>query len=311
MGKTRQQLESTDVYTLFRETRRPRVFRKTIAYGLGQIYQCDLLTVDRLARYNNGYRYILCVIDIFSRRLAAVPIRRKTSGEIIKAFKVVFKQLGPPKRAIHSDRGREFVNREFKSFLAKRGIYLYHTNSIYKAAICERVQKTIIARLWRYMEYRRSPKWVDILPAVVTSYNASFHRTLQATPNSVNKQNESLFFRKLYPRMPIQRPRFAVGDKVRISLTKSVLTKGYKRTFTDEVFTVSSIRLGYPTVYYVRSSDDEPITGSFYAGELQCVSIQPDHAWVVESVLRRSRGKLLVLFRGHSTPMWISESDLV
>lgn len=73
-----------------------RVFRKTVAYDLGQIYQCDLLTVDRLVRDNDGYRNILYVIEIFARPLAAIPLRRKTSGEVVKAFKVVFKQLGLP-----------------------------------------------------------------------------------------------------------------------------------------------------------------------------------------------------------------------
>lgn len=78
----------------------------------------------------------------------------------------------------------------------------------------------------------------------------------------MNKQNESLFFRKLYPRMPIQRRRFAVGNKGQIYITKRVLTKGYKQ-FIDNVFTISSIRLGYPAVYYPKRSIDGPITGFF------------------------------------------------
>lgn len=310
-------LEGADAYTLFREIKRPRIFRKTIAHGTHDLYQCDLVEIQKIAKYNDGFRYLMFTIDVFSRMLFVVPIRKKTGDEIVRAFKITFKKLKQCK-LLHTDRGMEFRNKTVKSFLLKRKIHLYHTYSDKKASLVERVQRTIMQRIWKYFEYARTRRLVEVLPKLVKSYNNSFHRTLGARPVDVSKRNESEFFARLYPSQPrIRKPKFKVGDTVRISKNRHVLLKKYKQSFSDEVFIVDKIKLGTPIVYYlVDRENKEPILGSFYESELQRVRISVNKVWPIEKIIRQRRtagGKeYLVKWRGYSSShnSWVKASDI-
>lgn len=283
-------LEGSDAYTLFRETKRPRVYRKTLSLGLRDVYQADLVEIQKIAKYNDGKRYILFVIDTFSRFLTVVPIARKTGEEVVRALKIVFRKMGKSRR-LCTDRGREFYGRLVLSFLEKNDIKLYSVNSKQKASIVERVQRTIMSRVYKYFEYARTKRLIEILPEIVESYNFSHHRTLNARPVDVTPQNQTEFFFHLFPdpgRVKI--PKFRLGEHVRISKDRHVLVKKYKQSFTDEVFIVDRIRLGVPNTYHlVDMVRKEPVLGSFYEAELQRVSLAENKTWIVEKILRRRR----------------------
>lgn len=310
-------LEGSDAYTLYREIKRPRIFRKTIAHGMHDLYQSDLVEIQKIAKYNDGFRYLMFTIDVFSRKLAVVPIRKKTGDEIVRAFKVTFKRLKQCK-LLHTDRGREFWNKTVQAFLLKKKIRLYHTYSDKKASLVERVQRTLMQRIWKYFEYARTRRLVEVLPKLVNAYNKSFHRTLGARPIDVNERNESEFFARLYPSgFETKKPKFRIGDTVRISMNRHALLKKYKQSFSDEVFLIERIKLGNPTVYYlVNREDKEPVLGSFYESELQRIRITSNKVWPIEAIIRQRRtvgGKeYLVKWRGYpsSHNSWIKAIDI-
>lgn len=66
----------------------------TISMGVKDVFQGDLVTLNKLAKFKKGFRYVLIVIDVFSQMFATVPIKRKTPSKIAHAFKVTFKELG-------------------------------------------------------------------------------------------------------------------------------------------------------------------------------------------------------------------------
>ncbi len=77
------------------------------------------------------------------------------------------------------------------------------------------------------MTHRSTQRWIDVLAAVLQSYNNSYHRTIGMAPNEVNEQNEDEVARRMYP--PKMKPvwKFRVRDTVRISRYKNRFAKGY------------------------------------------------------------------------------------
>ena len=99
-------LVGQDTYTLHkpRRIRFPR--RKTYSKGIADLYQIDLADVTNVAAFNNGARYLLTCIDVFSKRAWAVPIRTKTGRDVVNAFEKILIDGTP--NMVQSDKGTEF-----------------------------------------------------------------------------------------------------------------------------------------------------------------------------------------------------------
>ena len=135
-------------YEMHKQARKTFPRRRTKVLGIGDLLQADLVEMLPYAKENNGYKYILTVIDCFSKKVWAVPLKDKTAQSVTKAVESVL----PDKVSnLQSDAGKEFFNKEFKALIDKRGINHYHTYTHIKAAIVERVQKTI--ENWLYREF--------------------------------------------------------------------------------------------------------------------------------------------------------------
>ena len=90
-------LRKQQTYTLHKPIRRKFVRRKTIVAGIDYQWQGDLADVSNLAKYNNKYRYLFCLIDVFSKFAWVVPIKDKSGKTLVEAFKSVLKQGRFPK----------------------------------------------------------------------------------------------------------------------------------------------------------------------------------------------------------------------
>ena len=109
--------------------------------------------------------------------------------------------------------------------------------------------------------------------------------------------------------------KFKIGDTVRISKYKSIFTKGYEANFTEELFKITKVIRGDPTVYEIEDLEGEPIVGKFYEEELSSVD-KKDNVYKVEKILKRKtvKGKKMVLVKwlgcdsNHNS--WIPESDI-
>ncbi len=93
------------------------------------------------SKENDGYNYLLTVIDCFSKYALAIPIRNKTAEEIIKSFDYIFKERKPLK--LQTDKGKEFINKKFQSFSKEHNVEWFSTDSELKASIVERFNRTL------------------------------------------------------------------------------------------------------------------------------------------------------------------------
>jgi len=86
-------LKSQDAYTLHKPIRRRFIRRRTYSKGIGDLYQIDLVDLSNLSSYNDGYRYLLNCIDIFSKRAWSLPLKSKSGREVTQAFEQILDDL--------------------------------------------------------------------------------------------------------------------------------------------------------------------------------------------------------------------------
>ena len=134
-------LASRDAYTLHKpRIRFPR--RKTYSKGIADLFQIDLVDLSNLASFNDGMRYLLTCIDVFTKRAWAVPVRTKSARDVVEAFEKI---LADQKcTMVQSDKGIEFLNTSFQSMLRRHGIHFYTSeNEALKAAVVERFNRSL------------------------------------------------------------------------------------------------------------------------------------------------------------------------
>ena len=127
---------------------------------------------------------------------------------------------------------------------------MYSTHNEGKAVVVERFNKTMKTWMWKYFSANNTTKYLDILPALLTRYNHSNHRSIGMTPHDASqKENEKQVRVKLQGKSTKwKRPKFTIGDQVRIVKIKRHFEKGYTPNWTEEVFHVD---LGcHPYTYF-------------------------------------------------------------
>jgi transposase InsO family protein len=299
---TKTWLSSQDAYTLHKPVRRIFPRRKTFAKGINDLFQADLVDMQKYSRSNDGYRYILTCVDVFSKRGFAIPLKDKRGLSIVDAFREIFNQHRPV--MLQTDRGTEFLNTQVQELFKKLNIKHYWSlNDDIKAACVERFNRTLKTRMFRYFTARHTNRWVDVLQAMIESYNNKFHRSIGMTPNNVNVDNSQQVANKLYPEKTKPHWKYQVGDKVRISRYKHIFVKGFAQNWSDELFIISLRYNTSPVTYGLTDLAGEEIKGKFYESELQKVT-KSDDVYIVEKVLktRKRNGQIehFVKWKGYT-----------
>ena len=276
-GANRKTIENwlpyQDAYTLHKPARRNYRRSQTKVSGIDDQWQADLVDMSTYQEFNAGYRYLLTIIDIFSKVAWVLPLKRKTGDELVQALSLVFKDGRQPTK-LNTDQGTEFENRKVQTFLKKNHIHYFSTRSDKKAAVVERFNRTLKTKMWRYFTHNNTYKYIDVLQDFVTAYNNSKHRSIGMTPNQVNYGNETQVYIKLfgYPTLPTNiKYKFNVGDSVHITKYKHVFDKGYLPNWTEEIFTITQQVPRSPPMYHLKDYKDDIIEGIFYEAELQKV----------------------------------------
>lgn len=254
--------------------------RKIVTFGIDDLWAADLVIMSKYSSENSGFKYMLNVIDTFSKFAWVQPLKTKSGCDVAANFEkiIVRAKLSSHKapNLLHVDKGREFVNKDFKHVLQKYGIKMYHTENEEKSAIVERMNRTLNEKMKTEFELRKSFKWIDIVQSLIDQYNNSFHRTIKMTPAKVTEDHEQRIRDLLSRPSPRRRrhvvkskPKFKVGDRVRITLKKGSFANKYLRNWTREIFTITAVNGTSPVTYKIEDTAGEHIIGSFYEQELQ------------------------------------------
>ena len=109
---TRKQIQDwmikQDAYTLHKPVRKQFKRRITFTTGIDDLWQADLVDLSSISKYNDGYKFLLTVIDVFSKVAWAVPLKNKSGQTLTEAFSTLFLQRKPAN--LQTDKGTEFLN---------------------------------------------------------------------------------------------------------------------------------------------------------------------------------------------------------
>ena len=279
--------------------------RRVQIRGLHDLFQADLVDLKSRASSNNGYSYILFVMNTFSKYVWAEPLKTKTGGEVARAMAKILASTTPP-RNLQVDDVKESYNSSFLALMKNHGINMYSTYSVLKASLIERVNRTINGVIFKNFTIKGKQNWTRDLQTIVNRYNDTVHRTIGMKPREVTSKDEKRLLRTVYREIKqAGRSKFNVGDQVRVSRYKHLFEKGYTPNWTTETFTIYRKQTPNPRTYLLKDVRGQPIKGGFYAAELQ--KTKYPGVFLVERVIRRSGNRELVEWLGfdESHNFWI------
>lgn len=293
MGSIKEQI----VQELHKPARRVFKRRSVLLKGIDDLWQADLVEMIPYAGSNKGYKYLLTVIDCFSKYAWVVPIKNKTASVVCHGFEKILSERKP--KNLQTDNGKEFYNKVFQNLMKTMDINHYSTFSNLKASIIERFNRTLKSAMWKQFSLQGNYNWLSILQILVDKYNKRKHSTIKMAPASVHGIKiethllQDVYSKKISSKNAV---KFRVGDYVRISKYKAQFAKGYQPSWSTEIFTVAEVRKTVPVTYHLKDDRGEVIAGGFYQEELQLVK-HPD-CYLVERVVKRKGNKALVKWLG-------------
>lgn len=283
--------------------------RRVTLKGINDLYQADLVEMQSFAKVNKGFRYIMTIINCFTKFAFAIPLKDKTGTGVAKALEPVFAKH--KMKNFQTDDGKEWFNSHVAKLVKKYKINHYSTYSELKASIVERLNRTLKTRMWKLFTARGTHHWLSILPDIVKSYNNTRHRTIGMKPIDVKLKHVKEILAKINKTKPqISKSKFNVGDSVRISKQKRVFTKGYLPNWTNEVFKIYAVKPTKPVTYILQDYKGEILKGGFYEQEISLS--KTGSVYLIEKVLKRKGDKVLVRWLGfdktHDT--WVHKDSI-
>ena len=293
-------LRGVHAYAAHREYKQPRVYNPFYAYRRRTRFQADLIEMLPLKNANRGYGYLLVIIDVFSRKVWVIPLKKKDRFNTERALRAWLMSLDEDddawtddginrrhrQRYIFTDRGKEFLNGPVKQLMKEFNVQMDTSKrGLNKAALAERVNKTLQIKIYKRLKHTGRNNFIDTLPETVDTYNNGKHRTLKySTPNEADKKiNEERIraihserYAKVWQKSKRTRDRRKLrrGDMclVRVAARGKVdqRNRAYTPNFGDEFFVVTAVRKRMPVpMYKVRSLlTGQTAPGSFYSNEL-------------------------------------------
>jgi len=184
----------------------------------------------------------------------------------------------------------------------------------------ERAHRTIRDKLYKYFTYKNTYRFIDVLPAFVRGYNATVHSTTGMPPARVTDSDILTIWKRVnkkQDKIPIAKPRFRVGQHVRISKEKMKFAKGGEQNYSTEVFRVIKVIRRTPRpVYELEDLNHKVIDGQFINEELIPVQITKRTTFKIDKILatrvRRGIREHLVRWRGYGPDFdsWINAASV-
>ena len=289
--------------------------RRVISNHIDHIWGIDLITMIKYSKQNNNYKYILTVIDFFSKHSWCYPLKNKNYNEIINSFKDIFKKSKRKPKMIQSDEGSEFTNKQVQKFFNDNNIKWYHTyNRDIKCSICERYNRTILNKIYKNFTLNNNTIWIKDLNKLVKEYNNSYHRTIKMKPVDASKKSNENIVRKNYNfEIITNKKKFKIGDKVRISLLKNTFEKGYTSNWSEQIYVIYDIKSSNVHYYYLKDLNGEKLDGTFYQEELLKTNMKENDLYIIEKIIKKVGNKYLVKWREYDDTFnsYVNENDIV
>jgi len=312
-------LNHVDSYTLHRESKPPN-YNSVHVYGRRELLQLDLIDISAMAQFNDDMHFLMVGIDVFSKLVVCIPLRRKTMQESAHALKIMLDERFPPPhfKRCQTDRGTEWKNALVRRIFHERNIeHSFPSNKPYHV---ERFNKTLQRLLYSDMSENTTNRYIDKLDMAIRTYNTRVHRMIGMSPVEADLPTNREKVLKLVSatekkktRKRKRSPKFKIGEVMRILRYRYTFARSYQPIWSEEVFKIKTIHtnLDFPMYALTNWDGDEEIEGLFYEEELQP---RPSNVFKIIDVKRHRRIGIrrmsLVLFQGDRDYRWIPRGEL-
>lgn len=239
-------LSRQEVYQIHRSKKKD-IPLPILADSPNEIWQCDLMDVGEYAKYNKGFRYIFCAVDVFTRRCMALePMKAKDEDAFLQVIQKVFDREGFP-QTLASDGEKALSSAKVKRLLQDKDVNLVQGPGDKRVqGIIEGFNYTIRRKIERYLDAYKTFQYIDALPDFREAYDNTPHKLFSVAPKDVGKiypedlvrlQNEvreNIALDKLKKAGLLIEP----GEKVRVMVEKATFDKGSKPNWSEEMYTV-------------------------------------------------------------------------
>ena len=179
----------------------------------GNVWGADLVDMQLISKLNKGFRFLLCVIDIYSKYAWVFPLKDNKGITITNSYQKKLDESNRNPNKIWVDKGSKFYNRLMKPWLQDNYIEMYSRNNDWKSVVAERFIRTLKDKFYKYMTPVSKNVYIETKPADVKS---------STYIDFVIENNE-------------KDPKLEVGDQVRISKYKNIFAKGNVPNLSEEV----------------------------------------------------------------------------
>ena len=155
--------------------------RRVLVNHVDEVWCSDLVEMQQFSKWNKGYRYLLMVLDVFSKYGWIIPLKDKKGETVSEAFKTILEEGRIP-GYLWVDKEKEYYNKHVKDLLEKNNIQTYSTENEEKSSVCERWNRTIKTKMWKQFTVQGNTQYLDVLPKILKQYNNTKHNSIKMTP---------------------------------------------------------------------------------------------------------------------------------
>lgn len=328
-------LKSLEVKQLNNPVKETKDVGRTVMSAPFQRMEMDLLDLQN--KEQKGYKYLLNIIDVFSKYALSIALKNKNDSTVLDGFKKLMKELKTKfnqyPKTIYSDNGSEFINSNMKKYLIRLRIRQLLTNSNSPGSHAKQVENFngyIRRQLHNYEIQYNNPDWTQYYKKVINIYNNTRNRTTNTTPIDVmeNKANNedvrsNIDKATLNTSDEENKTKYKAGQKVRVKqYTPTFEKKTNNINWSREIYEIVRV-IGSNTqntrykIRMIKDEDnndvDEPIMETFYKNDLQPISkilIKTDTQpkYIVSKILkkrtRNGKKELLIKWKSYKDTTW-------
>ena len=270
----------------------------------------------------NGFKFFLLAVDCFSRKIYTAELKSLKGLEVAHALRSILNKNKIPE-IIQSDRGSEMISRHMQALFREKKIKHFYAYNEKKCSLAEAYIKILKQKIVKYCSKNETHNWVPVLSPFTKSLNGSINRTIKMAPNDVTYKDrfkiwKSLEAHRLKNAKVTSTFTFKINAQCRILLYPSKFDRFYTPTWSSEIYIVTDRFLTEGIEQFtLKSWDNEPVKGNFYANELSKVYIDNETEYKIDRILqKRIRGgipEVLVTWKNWDPKRyknWIKESEL-
>lgn len=223
---------------------------KLVSYYPLSLIQMDIYDLSKYYRDNQGYKYILCFVDVYSRKVWTYKMKNKDNLNVLEAFKTFIKDSNIDKykpTTIMSDHDSTFTTSQFKEILDKHNIFqnLNIKDDHHALGLVDSFARTLKKTFTRIFINNKNSNWINHLEEVINNFNNMPNNAINnITPNNAFlEKNHRTIYDINYEKSLKNNvdSDIHINDKVRILTKKNQFQKGTEARYSDNVYTVKKI----------------------------------------------------------------------